>query len=93
MDMIFRCEEEISSFPKLLKSGYIDMIRKAHPFLLIRSEFSGNPGLGGTLSSKLGCTNIADKINQLEQCFDEVTIALIGIQIVSASPPLTPFTA
>jgi hypothetical protein len=51
--MIFRCDEEISSFPKSNKSGYIDMIRKTHPFLLMRSEFSGNPGLGGTLSSKL----------------------------------------
>ena len=31
----------------------------------------------------MGSTNLNEKIIKLEQCFDEVTIALIGLQIVS----------
>ena len=72
VSVIFKGGEEHSMFPRILKSGYINQVTKETPYLLLATDFSGNQNC-----------NIADKIAKLEQCFDEVTIALIGIQIVS----------
>lgn len=83
VSVIFKGGEEHSMFPRILKSGYINQVTKETPYLLLATDFSGNQNQNGGLTSHQGCCNIADKIAKLEQCFDEVTIALIGIQIVS----------
>jgi hypothetical protein len=53
-------------FPKILKSGYLNEINKKNPYLLLKTEFSGTPGPGGTLTSKLGGCNMGEKIMKLE---------------------------
>jgi hypothetical protein len=40
------------------------------------------PVNGGNLTDNLGCQVLQDKIATLEQCFDPVTIALIGLDLV-----------
>ena len=45
----------------------------------MKTEFSGTPGPGGNLTSRVGSCNMGDKITKLEQEFDEVTIAIIGM--------------
>jgi len=77
--MVYKGDEELNSFPKILKSGYINDKDKKIPYLLLKTEFSGASGPGGTLTSQVGCCNLGDKIMKLEQCFDETTIAIIGI--------------
>jgi hypothetical protein len=91
MSMIFNGDEEQLLFPKILRSGFLNEVEKKQPFLLLRSEFSNSPGPGGTLSSKVGCCSMAEQIVRLEQCFDEMTIALIGSQIVSITTVSTSY--
>ncbi len=74
-------DEDLKKFPKILKSGYLNEVTKRSPYLLLQSEYSGAPPTG--LTSQVGCCNMGEKILKLEQCFDEVTIAIIGIQLVS----------
>lgn len=59
-------EEEMRMFPKILKSGYLNEVTKKNPYLLLKTEFSGAPGPGGTLTSQVGCCNMGDKILKLE---------------------------
>ena len=80
LSMVFKEDEDSKLFPKIIKSGFIS---PKTPYLVLKTEFSGTPGPGGTLTSKVGSCSIGDKITKLESQFDEVTIAIIGLQIVS----------
>jgi hypothetical protein len=49
--MVFKGDEELDSFPKILKSGYINDKVKKIPYLLLKTDYSGAAGPGGTLTS------------------------------------------
>ena len=78
--MIFKGDEELNLFPKVLRSGFLNELEKKSPYLLLQTDFSCSSSAAvAALTSQVGCCNINEKIMKLEQCFDEATIALIGI--------------
>lgn len=87
LHMIYKGDpEQEAMFPRLLKTGYINEKDEKSPYILLQSdEFTLYPDNGGNLTDNLGCQALQDKIATLEQCFDDVTIALIGIDLVSSN--------
>ena len=51
LGMVFRGDDELNMFPRILRTGFINETTKKNPFLLMRTEFSSSAGPGGNLTS------------------------------------------
>ena len=63
IELVYSGTEEGTLFPRILKSGTVRFLSKDQNYILLETTF---------------ISNINEKITRMEQCFDTITIALIG---------------
>jgi hypothetical protein len=51
LGMVFRGDEELNMFPRILHTGFLNETTKKNPFILMKTEFSSSAGPGGNLTS------------------------------------------